>query len=116
MTAIVETLTAYKNCSACDRSYTDRQHYVISTAFVGVIKTGKYSEFDLELRNCKCGSTLATYTAKENSKNLPRLSSLPSIPKPPSTIKYLSSKKKSQLNKTKSLGSIHKFSEDINGP
>lgn len=69
MTAIVETLTAYKDCSACDRSYTDRQHYVISTAFVGVIKTGKYSEFDLELRNCKCGSTLATYTAKENSKN-----------------------------------------------
>ena len=69
MSAIAESKSAYKDCSACELSYADRQHYVISTVYIGVVKTGKYSEFDLELRNCKCGSTLAVYTDKENSKN-----------------------------------------------
>lgn len=95
MAAIAKSKSAYKDCSACELSYADRQHYVASTVFIGVFKTGKYSEFDLELRNCKCGSTLAVYTDKENSiNNIPALSKT----RQKSSRKRLKSSPKANLN------------------
>jgi len=55
----------YKKCSNCKMSYEHKNEYESLTPFVGIIETGKYSDHNLELRNCTCGTTLATYYPKD---------------------------------------------------
>lgn len=69
MSAVVKT--TYKECSTCFRIYESRNQYEATTAYVGVISTGKYSDRDLELRNCVCGSTLATHCEEEKKDAWP---------------------------------------------
>ena len=71
MSALVENNVVYKVCSSCEKQYTHRRDYEEATTYIGTFKTGKYSEYDLELRNCKCGTTLATYTDKDPSDEAP---------------------------------------------
>jgi len=71
VSALVENNIAYKVCSSCRKEFFERKDYEASTTYIGIFKTGKYSEHDLELRNCSCGTTLATHTSKTPSKELP---------------------------------------------
>ncbi len=71
MSSLVKNNVVYKACSSCDIEYANRHDYEESTVYIGTFKTGKYSEFDLELRNCKCGTTLATYTDKDVADQIP---------------------------------------------
>ena len=71
MSALEENREAYKNCSSCNKSFLQRKDYEASTTYIGTFKTGKYAEYDLELRNCTCGTTLATYTDKTENEELP---------------------------------------------
>ena len=71
MSALVQNNTVYKVCSSCEIKYIHRKDYEEATTYIGTFKTGKYSEYDLELRNCKCGTTLATYTDKDPSDEAP---------------------------------------------
>lgn len=48
----------------CNNSYPDFRTYQNETTFVGILRTGKFKSHDLELRNCSCGSTLATEIPK----------------------------------------------------
>ena len=54
----------YKACSACPKTFRTRNEYEQMTKYLSVMKTGKFRTYDLELRNCSCGSTLATECAK----------------------------------------------------
>ena len=54
----------YKACTACPKTFPTRNDYEQMTKYLSVMKTGKFRTYDLELRNCSCGSTLATECAK----------------------------------------------------
>ena len=71
MSALEENNPSYKNCSSCGKTFFQRKDYEASTIYIGTFKTGKYSEYDLELRNCSCGTTLATHTDKTPSEETP---------------------------------------------
>ena len=62
----------YKECSSCGRAFDHRSAYESQTRFIGFINTGKYADKDLELRNCCCGTTLATYAEKDEDEQTPR--------------------------------------------
>ncbi|MCO4780713.1 MAG: hypothetical protein KC646_00205 [Candidatus Cloacimonetes bacterium] len=53
----------------CNNSYPNSEIYQSQTSFVGILRTGKYKDNDLELRNCSCGSTLATEIPKLSRKD-----------------------------------------------
>ena len=57
-------MTIYKACTSCSDKYFDFITYQNETSFVGILRTGKFKDHDLELRNCVCGSTLATEMPK----------------------------------------------------
>lgn len=57
-------MSSYKECTMCDNTYPSFAIYQNETSFVGILRTGKFKEHDLELRNCSCGSTLATEIPK----------------------------------------------------
>lgn len=59
---IVQVL--YKACTACPKTFPTRNDYEQMTKYLSVMKTGKFRTYDLELRNCSCGSTLATECEK----------------------------------------------------
>ena len=71
MSALEENNIAYKVCSSCSKNFYGRSDYEASTTYIGIFKTGKYSEHDLELRNCSCGTTLATHTNKTPGNETP---------------------------------------------
>ena len=54
----------YKACTACPKTFPTRNDYEQMTKYLSVMKTGKFRSYDLELRNCSCGSTLATECEK----------------------------------------------------
>jgi len=54
----------YKACTACPKTFPTRNDYEQMTKYLSVMKTGKFRTYDLELRNCSCGSTLATECEK----------------------------------------------------
>ena len=54
----------YKACTACPKTFRTRNDYEQMTKYLSVMKTGKFRTYDLELRNCSCGSTLATECEK----------------------------------------------------
>ena len=54
----------YKACTACPKTFPTRNDYEQMTKYLSIMKTGKFRTYDLELRNCSCGSTLATECAK----------------------------------------------------
>ena len=54
----------YKACTACPKTFRTRNEYEQMTKYLSVMKTGKFRSYDLELRNCSCGSTLATECEK----------------------------------------------------
>ena len=54
----------YKACTACPKTFPTRNDYEQMTKYLSVMKTGKFRTYDLELRNCSCGSTLATECVK----------------------------------------------------
>ena len=54
----------YKVCTCCGKEFKKRSDYFLKTSYVGIMRTGKYREYDLEMRNCDCGSTLATHIQK----------------------------------------------------
>ena len=58
----------YKSCTKCRKEFEDRESFSSATTFVGIIETGKYAENNLELRNCMCGTTLASYFPKDPNK------------------------------------------------
>lgn len=74
LSALINVSPAYKECTTCYHIYEHRDDYFNATVYVGIVKTGKYSEYDLELRNCSCGSTLATYIDKDSqSIEIPKI-------------------------------------------
>ena len=54
----------YKACTACPKTFPTRNDYEQMTKYLSIMKTGKFRTYDLELRNCSCGSTLATECEK----------------------------------------------------
>jgi len=58
----------FKTCTKCHREFDNQEEFRNLTSFVGIIETGKYSEWNLELRNCLCGTTLAHNFPKDPSK------------------------------------------------
>lgn len=54
----------YKVCTCCGKEFENRSDYFEKTSYVGIMKTGSYRDYDLEMRNCGCGSTLATSIQK----------------------------------------------------
>jgi len=54
----------YKACTACSRKFPTRNDYEQMTKYLSTFKTGKYRTYDLELRICSCGTTLATECEK----------------------------------------------------
>ena len=65
----------FKTCSKCQFEFISSEDFQELTSFVGIMETGKYSRWNLELRNCKCGTTLARKCPKTSceSRNLGRL-------------------------------------------
>ena len=59
----------YMQCSCCNQEFSDRRDYRQRTGFLGVFESGKYSKYDLELRNCNCGTTLAIEILKASTFN-----------------------------------------------
>ena len=66
-------MKAFKVCS-CGKEYSSLEIFR-ELDFVGVIKTGKYSETDLEMRNCSCKSSIAVNVKKGEDCGKIRLSS-----------------------------------------
>lgn len=58
----------FKKCSKCLFEFANHIEFYKLTRFVGVMDTSKYSDFNLELRNCKCGSTLS-HKSPKNSRD-----------------------------------------------
>ena len=56
--------SVYKACTSCPKTFPTRNEYVRMTNYLSTFKTGKYRTFDLEFRNCSCGTTLATECEK----------------------------------------------------
>ena len=56
--------SVYKVCTSCPKTFPTRNEYVRMTHYLSTFKTGKYRTFDLEFRNCSCGTTLATECEK----------------------------------------------------
>ncbi|PCJ17719.1 MAG: hypothetical protein COB02_12945 [Candidatus Cloacimonadota bacterium] len=54
----------YKKCTNCKNTYETFICYQNQTSFVGILRTGKFKDHNLELRDCSCGSTLATEIPK----------------------------------------------------
>jgi|GEM_PF-1473193 len=59
----------YAHCNCCGRTYDDRVDYLEHTSYVGTLETGGLFEYDLELRNCSCGSTLSAKTPALESRS-----------------------------------------------
>lgn len=66
-------MKAFKVCS-CGKEYSSLEIFR-EMDFVGVIKTGKYSETDLELRNCSCKSSITIQVKKGEDYGKIRLNS-----------------------------------------
>ena len=52
----------FKKCRRCNRQYFSCDDFRRKTAFVGFQRGLTNSHFELELRNCRCGNTLAHRT------------------------------------------------------
>ena len=52
-----------KKCECCGEVYSLDLFRKLD--FVGIIDTGKYADFDLEMRNCSCKSSITIKVDKE---------------------------------------------------
>jgi len=50
---------AYKVCKCCGQVYKTEKEFLSKTKFIGIQRFDPYNIFNLELRDCKCQTTLA---------------------------------------------------------